>query len=281
MRNGLSAVVPVVAEVVVKATRWSCYYEFMIKLAEKNKKRVRAGLELLCEETTSLDKICKAATMLSRISPEMDGKLGKISEIAQKLKAVSEGDVIGLSAEKLPEKTKLQRKRKKLMLMLLTHTKDLKSEVERINAAKTAVGGGKILATMKGPLGLVTIGAAAIVAVGAWLSSISVEVNVKNLGCRPVQPIIEQRVDIPGLKLPAEAIGSGESDVVKIPGLTMKVEIVGGKVNLEVMGKTKSYALPGEIRDVIFDGQTLMGSSRIIELGKAKKHELILVCGRG
>lgn len=252
----------------------------MIKLPKNHKKRVKAGLELLCEETTSLDKICKAAAMLSGISPEMDGKLEKIAEIAGKLKAVSDGDVIGLSSEKLPEKTKLQRKRKKLLLMLLTHTKDLKSEVERINAAKTAVGGGKILATMKGPLGMVTIAAAATVAVGMWLNNISVEVNVKNLGCQPIPPIIEQRIDIPGLKLPDEAIGTGKSDLVKLPGLTMKVEIAHGEVRLEAIGKTKSYDLPSEIRDVIFDGQTLMGSSRTIDLGKVKNHELVLVCGR-
>jgi hypothetical protein len=169
----------------------------------------------------------------------------------------------------------------------LASWKDLAGEIARIGHLQTAglgAGGtvvetGKIVATMKGPLGLITIGAAGIVAVSTILNNAAVEINVRNQGCRPIEPMIQKTIDIPGLKLPSAEISNGKTDVVKIPGLAMMVTINRGNVSLGAFNLERNYGLPNEITDIIYDGESLMGKTTKVELGNAKKHDLVLICG--
>jgi len=80
------------------------------------------------------------------------------------------------------------------------------------------------------------------------------------------------------LKLPVKTINSGGQDVAKIPGLNFRVAINQGEVNLSVLSLSRSYNLPGEIKDIIYDGQSLMGKTTQINLGSAKNHEVIIRC---
>lgn len=253
----------------------------MAKLSEREEK-IKTAIQLLAEETTTLDKFQKISTLVKGINPTIDQHLERSQKLIEKIQKIQGGGVISLSLEELPEKTKKQKKRKKLLLLLLGHWKDLRSEVERINDLKVskskAVKSAKILTTLKGPLGLITIAAAGVVAVSSILNNKAVNVTIKNLGCKPIQPISSQVINIPGLKLPATTINSGGQDVAKIPGLNIKVAINQGGVNLSVLGLSRSYNLPGEIKDIIYDGQSLMGKTTQINLGSAKKHEVIIRC---
>jgi hypothetical protein len=257
-------------------------------LTEIQSERLKTAWELLAEKTTSLDKIQKISALIKGINPKIDKQLETISKIAGKIQKVQSGDVINLSLEQLPEKSEKEKKRKKLLLLLIARFRDLQSEVGRINevvleTAQTTkvVKSGKIVTTMKGPLGMVTIAAAGIVAISSLLNSKAVNVTIKNEGCRPIQPVIEKTINLPGLKLPSSAITSGSQDMAVIPGIKFKLDATEGKeVDLSAMGISRSYGLPGEIVDIVYDGQSLLGKSTEINLGSAKTHEVVVRCGK-
>jgi len=172
----------------------------MAKLSEREEK-IRTAIQLLAEETTTLDKLQKMATLVKGINPKIDKHLERSQKLIERIQKIQGGEVISLSLEGLPEKTKKQKKRKKLLLLLLGHWKDLRSEVERINDLRVskskAVKSAKILTTLKGPLGLITIAAAGIVAISSILNSKAVSVTIKNMGCKSIQPISSQVINIP------------------------------------------------------------------------------------
>jgi len=145
----------------------------MKKLTTEQKEKIRAGLDLLCEETTSFDKFQKISTMIKGLNPKIDKQLESTFKIIEKIQKVKSGDVIGLSLEKIPEKTKKQKKYKKLLLLLLGNYRGLAGEVKRISGLQAALAGaegaaklskgekivkvGKVVATAKGPVGALTI----------------------------------------------------------------------------------------------------------------------------
>lgn len=254
----------------------------MAKLSDREEK-IKTVMQLLAEETTTVDKFQKIVSLIKGINPKIDKHLERSQKLIEKIQKIQGGEVISLSLENLPEKTKKQKKRKKLLLLLLGHWKDLGSEVERINdlrmSKSKAVKSAKILTTLKGPLGLITIVGAGIVAISSFLNSKAVSVTIKNVGCKPIRPISSKLINIPGLKLPAKIIESGSEGAVVIPGLNLRVEAKqGALVNLSVLGLSKSFEMPGGIREIIFDGQTILGKTSLINLGSAKNHELIIRC---
>lgn len=275
----------------------------MKKLTAEQKEKIRAGLDLLCEETTSFDKFQKISTLIKGLNPKIDKQLEetskvieKIQKVKGKIEKVKGGDVISLSLEGIPEKTEKQKKYKKLLLLLLGNYRGLTGEVKRISGLQSALAGaegaselskggkvikvGKVVATAKGPLGTLTIAAAGIVALTSFLNNKSVEIKIKNIGCQPIQPVAERAINIPGLKLPGEAIPSGGENVAMIPGLTLKVDATKpGGVDLSALNLSRSYNLPGEITEIIYDGQSLLGKNTEVKLGNAKTHEVIVKCG--
>lgn len=251
------------------------------KLNEREEK-IKTALALLAEESTTEEKVLKVVSLLKGINPKIDKHLEAADKIWGKIAKVKSGDVINLSFEELPEKTEKQKKRKKMLLLWLGHWRDLKSEVERINALKVsqakAVETAKILTTLKGPLGLITVAAAGIVAVSSFLNKQSVNVTIVNSGCRPIGPISERAVNLPGLKLPTGSIVSGSQGLAVVPGLKFKVSLSGEEAALSAFGFSKSFRMPGEIREIIYDGQTLMGKTSEVDLGKAKDHQVTVSC---
>jgi hypothetical protein len=257
----------------------------MVKMSNKNKEKIKTALSLLCEDSTTLGKVEKVLALLPGIDPKTDKIISSSKEIIAKINQVGGGEVVELSLDKLPEKTKKQKKLKKLIILLLSNWKSLGSEVARINevvsttgTAATGVKTGKILATMKGPLGIVTIGAAAIVAGSKLLSNMAVEVKVSNIGCGPIGPFISKEVNIPGLKLPNKAIVEGQDGLITIPPIKMIANLNRGDSQISTMGFKQAFGLPSQYSEIIFDGQEMIGKETAVDLGSSKKHGLIIKC---
>lgn len=262
----------------------------MKRLSKEQNEKVTAALELLVEETTTFDKINKVCTLLKGVHPAVDKHIKTTSEIIDKLSKIQEGDVVSLTLEKLPENTKKEKDRKKLLLLFLKNWRGLESEVKRINDlqkqdvenatnTQNAIKMGKILGAMKGPLGFITIAAAGIVAVSSFLNNQSVVITVKNVGCRPFTPGLQTSVNLPGLKLPNQAIESGGSGVVIIPGFDIDVdETERGMMTLKTFRFFQSIIIPSGVQDIIYDGSSLRGKATTVKLGSSKTHEVIIKC---
>lgn len=263
----------------------------MRKITKEDKEKIKTGLELLCEENTTFDKITKMTGLLKGINPKVDKHLISILAVASEIKKVQSGDVLTLSAESIPDNSEEAKKRKKLLLLLTSSWKNLQGEIIRVKdlrdvasstgltSKETLVKSGKIMATAKGPLGVVTIIAAGIVAVTSLLESKSVEVSIKNVGCAPISPVLEQKIDFPGLKLPSSPIVSGSTDTAKLPALNLTVDATSpGTISLSALNLSREYSIPYGIKDIIYDGSSLTGKITEVRLSDSKTHELIIKC---
>jgi len=260
--------------------------------ATASREKIRAALDLLMEETTSIAKFEKVRTIISGINPKIDKALNEVSSAIKNLKKIENIEVIDLSLEALPENTEKEKKRKKLLLSLFSSWKNLRSEVERvqnlyekgesdgqISTSEHASILGKIFGFAKGPFGLVTIAAAIIAGGLILLNSISVTIVIKNQGCNPIQPIVRLPVPIPGIEVPKEAIDDGDQGTVRVPPLTVNVD--GTQNNVVVLSAfsfSMQYQLGSGATDVIFNGQSLLGKVTSVKLSERKQHEAILVC---
>lgn len=263
----------------------------MKKLTDVQAERLKTAWELLSQPTTTLDKIQKITALIKGLNPPIDKHLESITRLAAKIQKIQTGDVIDLSLEHLPEKTPKQKKRKKLLLLFLGHWKDLTSEVGRIkdlaspptseNKTTTKVKIikiGKIITSLKGPLGLVTITAAGLVALGNYLNHRSVNVNIVNLGCQPIKPPISQTINLPGLKLPA-VIDSGSQGQAVVPGFDLQVDGSNPRtIGISLLAFSRAFNLPGEVTDITLDGHSLLGSVSQIKLGNSQDHQLVVLC---
>lgn len=131
-----------------------------------------SALKLLAGETTTLEKFHSAQKLLNGLDPRIDKKLETVSKALSAYEKLSEGNVIQLTANYLPEHTEKDKKNKKALLFLIRSWNDLKSEVNRVrNELKNNNQGqnqtiqyGKIAKFAKGPFGIITL--IAVVMVG-------------------------------------------------------------------------------------------------------------------
>ncbi len=149
----------------------------MITLNINQKERIEAAYKLLSEESTARDKFESLRTLVKGIHPELDKKLATSSKALSDYKKLHQGEIVELSVENLPEATEQDKKRKKALLFLIRSFKDLKSELARIRSEfesnekqkdsvdKNLTSASKIVVLAKGPFGLVTIAALAIITV--------------------------------------------------------------------------------------------------------------------
>lgn len=262
-----------------------------------NKEKIDAVLQLLLDDNTSVVKFEKIRILIKGINPGIDKALESCSKGIKTLNRLQAGDVIELTAANLPEETVEQKKRKKALLLLISSWKNLKSEVARVqkllhdqNTHGKVTGGekmataGKIVATSKGPFGLITALAVVVVGAGAalaFLNSSIVNVTIKNQGCSSIAPIVKLPVSIPGIKLPEENIPNGGQGMASVPALTLNVDgTKNGLVVISAFKFTMEYNLGRGNTDLIFDSQSLIGKSTTINLGSSSNHELILRCGK-
>ncbi len=138
-------------------------------------KKLEAALSLLDKSSTTTEQVESLIELLKDIDPKIDKKLKLLSQSFSGLKNLLEGDIIELSAELIPENTERDKKRKKALLFFIRNWKLLKSEVER---AQSQIGSkedvstnniNQILAKARGPFGIITVSALALVVVAAFL----------------------------------------------------------------------------------------------------------------
>lgn len=266
-------------------------FKHMSNKINNDKTKLKAALSLLCEDKTTYGKVKDLSKIIGGLNPDLDKKVKKLTVTVDKLHAVKEGDVIDLTLENLPENTKKQKDRKKLILLLIKDWKNLKSEVQRLDdlytsasstgvlSKQSVVKTGKIAATAKGPLGVITIIAAVIVAGAKYIDSKSVTIEVINDGCLPIPPISERKINIPGLRMPSSIIGTNKSDTVKLPALKIVTSLIKtGEFCINVLGYSQNFHLPGEYDEITLNGNKLMGKQTEIDLSQSKIHELVISC---
>ncbi|KKW12938.1 MAG: hypothetical protein UY48_C0007G0027 [Candidatus Gottesmanbacteria bacterium GW2011_GWB1_49_7] len=138
-------------------------------------KRVQAAMDLLEKREVNRETVDSLRTLLSGINPQVDKKLALLAGEFKKLDQIQKGQVIELMVESLPEATPEQKKRKKALLLLIKFWNDLKSEISRVEAEfekhesqgqSATRTGGNIMATARGPLGIITAIAVVIVISG-------------------------------------------------------------------------------------------------------------------
>lgn len=250
------------------------------------KPKLDAAEKLLFSETTSAAKVASVSALLKGIHPKIDGLLAVCDKEIEKLDKMEKGAIIELTAEHLPQHTEEQKKRKRILLFFLKHWNELKSEVKRIEAelekskhdhspGQKALHARNIIGFAKGPLGLITIVAAGIVA----LKMVSVQVVIKNQGCNSLQIPVTLPVPIPGLSLPAGPITDGSWTVATLPPVNVTVDGTTGRMlEVTLAGKQFGYSLMSQINDVTFDGGSLLGKKTDIALGSSKEHVVVVRC---
>ncbi|MEK7649859.1 MAG: hypothetical protein AAB367_02790 [Patescibacteria group bacterium] len=249
------------------------------------KARLEAAHALFVGDTTSRQKMSSARELIRGIHPRLDERLKAADDAFSQYEKIDNSEYIELSAEHLPENTEDQKKRKKALLLLIRFWKDLGSEIKRVEAELNTPGGehalsqksfwGKIFAAAKGPMGIITI-----VAVGAavTLQATSVNMTIKNQGCGPMIPG-SLPIPLPGLQLPKEPIESGQSAVAVLPAVTVTIDgTQSGFLYLSALKLNLSFQIPTGIKDVTFNGQSLLKKTTEVTLGDQKNHEIIFAC---
>lgn len=251
---------------------------------ENTRKKLVAARELLDDSTTTRAKLAALTSLLMGVHPKTDALLSECNKALSIVGSIEGGDVVHLSAEALPEHTEEEKKRKRALLLFIKNWKELQSEVARIQGeleGQSPSGGeqvstwGRIFAFSKGPLALV-----AVVAVGLGaLSATSVVITIRNEGCSTLDARSSMPFSIPGLSLPKEPIPAGGSGIAKLPPLAVEVNgETSGALSFRALGLEMSFELSSEVREVTFNGVSLLGTKTQISLSEKKEHELVLRC---
>ncbi len=123
--------------------------------------KYQEALNLLTQETTSIEKFNSIKTILSGQNKKLDELLENCQNALGKIEHIATGDVISLAADSIPEETEEEKKRKKAIILFIKYFRELKSELERVKGELTKNQANQteaisILAKAKGPAGIVT-----------------------------------------------------------------------------------------------------------------------------
>jgi hypothetical protein len=258
-------------------------YTADMKIARDFKDKFSAAEQLLSQTTTTREKIASLTSLLTGAHPKLDNVLKPLQKQLANLGSIAQGDVIQLSADNLPEHTEEDKKRKRALLLFIKTWKDVQTEFARVKTEfekAEAQGGqdanmwGRIFGAVKGPLAIATV-----IAVGAAaLHTTAVTVSIENDGCGTIQAASSVPISLPGLSLPNEPINAGESSVATLPPLPLSVDgTSGNSLSLKAAGLSLSIELSG-VKDVTFDGESLLNKSTELSLGSAKEHTLMISC---
>lgn len=191
---------------------------------------MQAAHKLLLEETTTRQKFESIRTLIKGINPTVDKTLTQTSQALADYEKLHKGEVIELTAEKLPENTEEQKKRKKALLFLLKSWKQLLSEVERVQSEfeKEKQEGGKpqdtwsrIVAGAKGPFGIITLGAILIIGFLAFTND-----KAPNTAVAPVNTEIPSKHKKLGIEYNSKIIPLSELQARTGPDCTVSGEQV-------------------------------------------------------
>lgn len=256
-----------------------------------HQQKIKAALQLLSEDSTTFTKFENIRTLLRDINPQIDKTIDQCSKVLRDIKHLSEGDLIELSAENLPETTKEQEKRKKLILFFVNLWNDLRSEVKRANDLyQQANSDGKItkeeqisllrkLTTFsKGPFGITTLIAATATLCFLYLNNTFVPLTIINLGCEPITPPQELINTLPGLKSNFPIVDA-DSTTITLPPIEVVVDNTSkNSLTLSFLQFKFVYNLPSNVSETTFNGQTLLGKQTTINLAEAKNPQVVIKC---
>lgn len=247
------------------------------------KQKLSAIQKIFSESATTIERLKSVGALARGINPAIDTKLSEYEKHLSLLESASQGDVVELSAEGLPENTEQEKKRKAALLLFIKSYKDLQSEIERVSRemrdAKEAGTSntslfGKIFSAAKGPLAIVTV-----VAVGvAALQITAVEIEVKNDGCTSLTANGAVPT-LPGFSLPQGDIPTGGTGTAVVPPLSFQVDGTSSSfLSISALNFNFSFNLGSGIDDVRWNGESLIGVKTTLDLSKSKKHTLEIVC---
>lgn len=252
---------------------------------EDMQKRLHAAEALFSASSTSRSKFDSIRTLISGINPHLDKKLGEVSKVISHIEKLGSGDAIGLGLEGIPAHTEKDKQRKKLLLLLIRLWTDLKAEVKRVEAELSQTQSSsptlhssplaKIAAFAKGPLGIVTLVAVAIVVVNSQAATIT----IKNNGCDTIDPRVSLPFPIAGIKLPSEPIANRGEGTASLPPLTLEVDGASiGSIKLTILGVSMKFDIPTSGMSVRFDERELLGNRTKLTLPRTSTHTLIIQC---
>lgn len=257
-------------------------------LTKQHRTQLEAAYVLLEGDTTTLEKFEKIKSLLMGINPGLDKKLDAAASALNHVKAAVSADVIHLTGHALPELTPADKKRKKALLLFITSWRSLKNEVKKVQGyyggaeddSTTQVTAASVAKTglfAKGPFGLITLSAVAVVGVGLFLRQATTTVTIENVGCPPLT-VPELPFKIPGLHLPESPITPGAPASAKLPALSVDVRASSSTISATILGQTGSYSLPSHVADVRFDNASLLNQTTELKLGSSRTHSLVIEC---
>lgn len=250
-------------------------------------KKIRAARALILEEGSSTQTLKSLFVLLHGAHPDIDTVLVRAGKALETFEKAYGGQIVELTAENLPENTEEQKKRKRALLLLIVSWDNLKSEVARVDKLLTEANQahsstekisrwGRVFSFAKGPLGIFTVVAVALVLV---MQKTSVKLTIKNEGCSPILAASAIPVSLPGFSLPKDPIPSGGFGVAVLPPLTVRVDnTVRGEIALGTLAFSKKFPLSSDLTEVTIDGVSLLGKNQSIKLSEKKQHALIVVC---
>lgn len=152
--------------------------------------------------------------------------------------------------------------------------KNLRKELE--NIVKTLPGGSTFPQFL---LGTLIIGAITAGVLVTYLNRSAVTIHIINKGCAPIRPLLFIPVSLPGIELPTKTILDGEEATAKVPPLKVNVDgTKGSRIKLSAFNFSMDFEFYGEGIDLLFDGNSLLGTKTDVDLGKVPNHELVVEC---
>lgn len=245
------------------------------------KRRTEAAMVILNEGSTTLEKVRSVAGLLKGVNKKLDTILLTCETQCAHIELATQGAVVELALESMPEDTEEQKKRKKTLLIFIKSWGELKSEVSRLqteldmgHSVSDPSFFAKALSAAKGPFAIITLLALGVVA----LSQVGADIVVANDGC-PTLVASGVSVSIPGLRLPSTPITAGGAETVTIPALTLTID--GRTPQVLIISSllfTFDFTLSSAVTDVTFDGASLLGTVTELNLGREESHTLTVKC---
>ncbi len=254
--------------------------------ASEAKKKILAAQALLLEPSSSFDKFHAVKKLLEGVHPQLDSALNRAEEDLHSVEQVLGKDFFSFAAENLPELTEEQKKKKKAVLFFWKTWNTLRGEISRVQQELDSANQSqdevvktghlaRILNFAKGPFGVLTLAAVALVGVSAMTS---VQINITNHGCATMVPSSSMPNFIPGIKFPTSPLASGGTAQAALPGFPVTIDgTQKGSLTISSLKFHLSFQL-ADVQSVTLDGSELIGKTTDVNLSKKKLHDLVFTC---
>lgn len=114
-----------------------------------------------------------------------------------------------------------------------------------------------------------------------YIKTRTVTIIVKNRGCDQIRPVLPPMpISIPGFQFFEAPIPNGGSGTIKLYPIPVTVDATQkGIIAIGLLGQTTPFSGGSSaVRDIIFNGRSLIGKRTNINLREKEVHELIIAC---